>query len=66
MALPLLMIHSSLLQGVIPGGRVGGHDLELLANNFFPRDFHTPNIRTDVEKKNKSIYYSNQLLTYSV
>ena len=27
---------------------------------LFPRNFHTPNIRTDIEKQNKSIYYSNK------
>ena len=31
------------------GGGLMGAMLQLLANNIFSRDFHTPNIRTDVE-----------------
>ena len=42
----------------------GGHGPQRLAKTFFPRDFHTPNIRTGVEEQNKSI--NNEFLTSSV
>ena len=42
-------------------GGGGGMVLQTFGpNNFFPKDFHTPNCRTDVGKRNKSIYYSNE------
>ena len=39
-------------------GCVGG--MAIGQQFFSPRDFHTPNIRTDVEKQNKSIYNTNE------
>ena len=56
--------HLTVLQREIPGGR-GAWPHQLLANNLFPRDFHKPNIRIDVEKQNKSMYCSNELYTFS-
>ena len=53
----------------MPGGRGagagGGQSMapNFWPTNFFPRDFRTPNIRkskTDDEKQNKYIYYSNK------
>ena len=45
--------------GLIHGG-LGGMALNFWPGTFFPKNFHTPNIKTDVEKQNKSIYYSNE------
>ena len=44
---------------IIPEGS-GGMPPNVWSTTFFPRDFHTPNIRTGVKKWNKSIYYTNE------
>ena len=46
-------------EGPLVSGEGGGGGF-LGANNFFPRDFHTPNIKTDVEKRGNNTYYSNE------
>ena len=42
------------------GGGGGPMTPSTFPTTFFPTDFHTPNISTDVEKQNKSMYCSNE------